>query len=278
MSTIIRLRGVNFNNASLPVVSSFVRNGLVAAFRPAGDESSLVDLSGNSTQLTKVGTPTFTTQGVKGQNGSGYVTNVAETADITVMAVYRCSPIAGTMAGGLVVNTFNDDDAAGNKYGFSLWTKAYAGTGANKLDVKALYQTFLKRNSDNTYQNSPFGVLIQDEMDNTVSTDWIFGAMVIDASNNKVKRFVPKLYPTGPYNETDGTALGLSVAGRILTNPTTGLPNYVNILEASDNDAWNTPVELAEVLIYQRALTDVEIFQQYALSKEFMSKLRSIVI
>ncbi|HHC7311915.1 TPA: hypothetical protein ACN30N_004847 [Vibrio campbellii] len=65
MATTIRLKDVNFDNPSLPLVTPLVRDGLQAAFRFHKDSSNnFVDLSGNGATLSGTGLATFSDNGV----------------------------------------------------------------------------------------------------------------------------------------------------------------------------------------------------------------------
>ena len=75
----------------------------------------------------------------------------------------------------------------------------------------------------------------------------------------------------------DGSTDGYRVDLRNLSDTATGLPNYfkIGIANVPFGDGRS---EIAEVLIYNRALTQEEIVRQYQYSKDFMSKHRGITI
>lgn len=279
MSTIIRLRGINFNNPALPVVSSFVRNGLVGAFRPAGDASSMVDLSGNGVTLTKRGNPSFTQYGILGNGVNGYRTNIPETMNQTLMAVFRGHK--GTSFNCLAISNYLND-VAGAERGSSVWMALANGTGENKIDVGARTQTHYKRASDNAYTNNIHASVINDEVDSTtfLTSDWVFAALVVDATGNIQQTFVPKNNSSGPVQETNFTTATNpgSLATRHLTDPATGAPNMFQICSVDDLTWVSAQSEVAEALVYNRALSTAEIMEQYELSKEFMFKVRGISI
>lgn len=280
MSTIIRLRGINFNNPALPVVSSFVRNGLVGAFRPAGDASSMVDLSGNGVSLTKRGSPAFTQYGMTGTPSNGYRTNIPETLNSTLTAIFRVTK--GTTFSSMAVGNYNNDNV-GAERGMSIWTSSAAGTGAGKIDVRVNAQTHYKKTADGLYTNSIAATILNDEVDDTtfLQTEWVFAACVVDATNNKLQAYLPKLSALGPTAEVNYTTASQpgSLANRLIADPVTLTPNYFEILSTPDAN-WVSAgtIELAEVLIYNRALAFSEILEQYNLSKDFMKKVRNIVI
>ena len=198
MSTIIRLRGINFNNPALPVVSSFVRNGLVAAFRPAGDASSMVDLSGNGVSLTKRGSPSFTEFGVIGNGVNGYRTNVPETSNLTLIAIDRNHAISSWSS--FAVGTYYND-TVGAERGSSLWISQTNGSNVGKYDVRAQAQSYCKKNDNSGYTNQLLvNELLHDETDVTTTpiSNWVFSAVTIDANANIMKAYAPRANNAGP--------------------------------------------------------------------------------
>ena len=281
MSTIIRLRGINFNNPALPVVSSFVRRGLKAAFRPAGDLSSMVDLSGNGASLTKRGNPSFTSNALRGDRVNGFKTSISESLNQTLIAVFRTVKNGTEWDGFPLGNYTSTGIDVTQRRGMSVWMSQGAGTDPSKLDLRVATNTHAKLNADGTYINRSSTYVMHNELDpaSRTETDWAFAAISVNADTNYRKMYVPRYYPSASYISSDEAASGYSLANRLRADPASGVANCFEIASTPDaSTSWGGIIEVAEAIIYDVALTDEELFQQYALSKDFMARVRGITI
>lgn len=284
MTTILRIKGASFNDPSFPVLTPFIREGLLGAFRPAVSDASLVDLSGNGALLTKVGSPTVTAQGLLGNKSNGYKTNIAETASHTIMAVGRlklngvagASQISGFFAGNYLVD-------GGDPRGMGLFYSTLPGT-VSGVGVQVQAQTHIKKPSAplsaNMYANGPR--LLDNKTPGAMETSvsaWVFMAIVVDAALGKMQFYVPAASASAPFQTLNAADAGGTISGRFLTDPVGGGPNFMQIVSVPTTGfVGESQSEVAEALFYNRALTADEIFRQYQLSQAFMSARRGISI
>lgn len=108
------------------------------------------------------------------------------------------------------------------------------------------------------------------------TTDWTVSAFVVKASDNQMFGYQPQLQST-PVQTYDATPDGYRLDLRHLSDPVTRQPNYIK-LGIANVHFGSAKSEIAEVLIYNRALSQDEIMRQYQYSKEFMAKHRNIII
>lgn len=290
---IFYLKGANFGNPNLPRVQPFAINnimpsGLLAAWRPATNMNSLLDLSGNGAIATLKGMPVFDSLGVVCDANNGIYTNVQETLDITVLTVARAVPGAdGVWGSGSNYNAW----ASG---GFALDGSSYHGgtraLGANftiqpvtgGVELRALTSFGLYNKTSDSYTQSNFQTpLTRAASFADLSGDaspWVFSALSI--SGEKVAGFVPALsWKTNrdySANETQSIRL------RLMADIETGEPSRINIGSVHPQFTnWALgfgKAHIAEVLVYNRGLSEDEIMIQYSLSQEWMSGNRGITI
>lgn len=286
MSTIFRLNGVNFNNPALPVIMPIISDGLVAAFRPANSLAQTIDLSGNNHQLTLKGSPGFTSTGVVGSASAGLITDVPETAALTIMCVSRMRLDSGNLSdfsGGLAAGFYAVDAVEGDdsKRGSAAMWIPNAGTPAGTYNLRLFGMSHGRKTSDNLQALASSGTVVAANVvpANTPNSSWEFAAVTIDTVANLRTVYIPRLGYTNVYNGNTNP-VPLSFANRRLTNPAGGAPNLMHIatLPAGSNYAGTGRIEVGEALFYDRALSASEIAQQYAFSKEFFSRIRSITI
>src|SRR5690606_12264353 len=146
MSVILTLKGVTFNNPNLPVIPRLYSDGLVAAFRPATDAASMVDISGNETGLTLVGSANYNEFGVQTEPDNGFILDRIETPSFSYAAAYRveyeiaspsgtvqvvgsrsnqASPAVGRS---IQIGLFADDDSTGTRLQHPLTLSRVSGT------------------------------------------------------------------------------------------------------------------------------------------------------
>lgn len=267
MSVIIKATGVTFSNTNLPILSPMITDGLVGAFRPNSSPLGLLDLSGNGKTLTKQGNPTLTSNSIIVNKDNGFITDIPETMDVTLIAVHRAIKGNGENPwDGFVVGCFY-----GNR-GTSIWNAYYAP--ASKITINA--QCYGKKITNGEFLNRQWHFWDRATDDNTTHTDFIFSAFVVKATDNKMFVYLPKEQST-PVRAYDAVSDGYRLDARHLSDPATGLPNLYK-LGLANVGFGNGKSEIVEVLIYNRALNQDEIIRQYLHSKEFMSKHRNIDI
>nr|WP_315041293.1 hypothetical protein [uncultured Moraxella sp.] len=266
MSAIIKAIGVTFNDPTLPVLAPLITQGLVGAWRPNNSSLGLIDLSGNGHILTQVGNPTLTDNSIVVDKNNGFATDVKETIDLTMIVVHRAvkSDNDNLPWESFTVGCFYDNR------GTSIWQSL--STEENKVYINA--QTYGKKIADGTMHNRIFysrKITVPPQ-----KTDYIMTAFVVKASDNIMTTYQPQLQAT-PTNTYDATPEGYRLDLRHLSDPATNLPNYFKF-GLANVEFGNGKSEIAEVLIYNRALNQDEIMRQYKYSQAFLQKHRSIVI
>ena len=268
MSAIIKAVGVKFNDNSLPILSPMITNGLVGAFRPTNKTMGLIDLSGNGHTLMQVGNPELTENSVIVNNTNGFSTDIRETTDLTFFIVHRTLKDTTAQTIDLAWRGFPVGCFYGNR-GSSIFVDYADGFS------QILAQTYAKKVSDGIMQNRLLDIR-RHPVSIQTKTPWTVSAFVIKASVNTMFGYQPQLQ-SAPVKNYDATADGDRLDLRNLSDPATGLPNYIK-LGIANVIFGSAKSEIAEVLIYNRALTQDEVMRQYQYSKDFMQKHRGISI
>ena len=278
MTTIIRASGMTFNNPNLPTISPFVTNGLLAAFRPNNSKAGLLDLSGNGHKLVFDGAPTLTDKSMIGDGKNGLLTDVAETKDFTILAISRIYRNQYNNFDGFVVTTFADLDGNDKDRGSGMFYGQSQSNG--KMQVGINDQVFAKRLNDGSYQNRYFVTDVA-EMAATGTTSDVtpvnFHAFAVDTQKRQMIAYNMGKQST-PTNFSDEAQQGYDAGQRLLYDPATGQRNFYRLVSNPNYSRWVSKIEIFEVLIYNRALSQDEIMRQYQYSKEFMQKHRGIAI
>lgn len=268
MSVIIKAKNVVFSNPNLPIITPMISDGLQAAFRPNNTTLGLSDFSGHGATLTPQGNPQITDKSVIVDRINGFVSNVRETIDLTMIVVHRAIKTSTATAGnqwqGMVAGTYYADR------GISVFSNI--NTGKNEIDT--LGAAYAKKTSDGSMQLK--NVWLGSQSATTDKTEYQFSAFVLKASDNKVLTYNP-LKQSTPLFIYDGSADGSRLDLRNLSDPANTTPNYFK-LGIANVPFGDGKSEIAEVLIYDRALTQEEVMRQYQYSKDFMAKHRNIII
>lgn len=264
MSTIFKIKGLKFSNAALPSVLPFIRDGLVGAWRFGGSEASANDLSGNGALLTQVGNLEYTRVGVIGNSSEGFLTNLKETKSFTLVSVHRDISISPGSAGNFSVGNYRSQ---GVNAGCSLYQSFNTTLGTRGLAGQCHALSRTTGLATNNQRSQPAAVLD--------TREYVFRALRVDADTNTISLIIPK---TGYVNSnTPNKDTESSFADRLLN------PNPLAIM-MTQYAGWGTgytvlrPTEVTEILVYDKALTDAQIAEQYALSKMYHSKIKGITI
>lgn len=272
MSTIIRIKGANFGNPSLPVLAPILRDGLVGAWRFATDSSSLVDLSGNDRQLTLKGEVAYTSRGVIGDIDNGFVTDIPETQSMTLISVFRVPLQVTNSNGGFIVGNYNTTLAGITRGGVSLNVDKLEDVGTPTVSDRIKYVSEGMYKLTSTSVNTKVDVLSPTQVNS--DSQFIFAATVIDAVNNQVRLIIPALNITLTSAITDGTVNGRNLSPElleILSSPVAGT-GY------GRSTGTRLQLEVSEVLIFNKALTNLKVLEQYYLTQSFMRRIRSLSI
>ena len=270
MSVIIKAKNVVFNNPNLPILTPMVSGGLIGSFRPSNAALGLTDLSGNGHQLLMQGSPQFTDKSVIVDKDNGLISDIQETLDMTLIVVYRAIKNAQATGIdqwlGMVAGTYYNDR------GMSIFT-SYNDT-KNQVDV--LGQAYAKKNSDGSVSSKTVWNGSFDNASGIAHTDYQFNALVVNTRSNKLLTYTPARQ-LSPYSVYGGFSDASLLSTRSLIDPTTKSPNVFKfgIANVPFGDGRS---EIAEVLIYDRALSQEEITRQYKFSRDFMQKHRGIII
>lgn len=269
MSAIIKAVGVKFNDNSLPILSPMITNGLVGAFRPTNQTMGLIDLSGNGHTLMQVGNPDLTENSVIVNDTNGFSTDIRETTDLTFFIVHRTLKDTAAQNISLAWRGFPVGCFYDNR-GSSIFYDYVDG------HVLILAQSFDKKVATGEMKNRLWSIKQYQVSTSDTVTPWTVSAFVVKASDNSMFGYQPQLQST-PVKTYDATQDGHRLDLRNLADPVTGLPNYIK-LGISNVFYGSAKSEIAEVLIYNRALTQDEIMRQYKFSQDFMQKHRGIAI
>lgn len=239
MGTVIKAVGVNFLSDNLVILDGLVRSGLIGAYRFTGGDV-LKDLSGSGNNLTQVGAPTQLGNYVKGDRNNGYDTGILTTPSMTVIAVFRVE--AGDPGSGFAVNNY---ESTSNK-GLALYHSSTGG-GAAML-------THLSDSGVNT--------IYRPDVAPYASGEFFMAAMTMDAVGKKIIHGIPS-NGLDTYNLT---------ATQNLTDPKLISNSTLKIMAFSGAGTWSANMNVAEVLVFNRALTATEIQKQYEYSKGVLGK------
>lgn len=264
MSTIFKIRGLKFSNAALPSVLPFVRDGLVGAWRFGGSEASANDLSGNGALLTQVGNLEYLRTGVIGNSAEGFITNLRETKSFTMMTVHRNPSLSPGSAGNFTVGNYRAQGAVGGSSIYHNFNTTLATRGLSGQSHALSKTTGGQVNNQRYSPATAFD-----------SREYVFQALRVDADSNTISLHLPK---TGYVNSnTPNKDTESSFADRAI-NPNPFMIMMTTYAGWSATATALRPLEISEVLIYDKALTDAQIAEQYALSKLYHSKIKGITI
>lgn len=254
MTTVIRSSNSVFNAENILPSGSLVLDGLVAAFRPSNKQDGLIDLSGHGHILTKMGSPTLTSQEMVGDSSNGYTTDIDETVNLTYIAVYKVLPTSGNYQS-LAINCFNNTPAEGSSI--------YSGAASAKAELRCASTVLVASTGSSAVLNHP--------LDNPVSSadvsNYIFVAHVVNAATGNILSYTPV---NGAIVSTE-QGVGRSLANRPLSR------RKVSLAYSPTTPTWLGKSHIAEALIYNKALTAEQIMMQYNYSKAFMAS-RGITI
>lgn len=244
-TSVMQLRNARFNNPALPVLGPIIAPGLRAAFRPRADISSMADLSGNGTLTTKVGSPVFTDTGVIGTVANGFTTNLAETKNHTYIVTAKCT--AATTP--FIVGNFNSTAELG--------TGLFALSTAGNMTSSAAYWT---KSGATTNWDRINGPAVSIAMFPTL---WSFMVITVDSDRNRItfwlKQGSAELTKIGPVSNSGLSTRNMAPA------------ETLRIMGPQPAWAYTGQAEVAELLIYDRVLTDDEIIRQYGYSKPWLA-------
>lgn len=257
MPTAWLVTGPPFDNPLLPVAPIFVSDGLEAAFRIRDSEDTLVDLSGNDTTLTQVGAPApvLGSLGPLVGNPMGWRLSKTETPSFTIVAAFLTEYELATPAGGTmqVIGSLSTTDTSG----IGLQQGVFSGTTEDptaRLQLSASYY-----NSSSAIVNTrgsrialpvpgfPYASLGQ----------WV--AITYDDATRSIRIYEPKK--------------GLSTGYTAQTNWHRGGNWHIGYRIGQSDVTGPMRARVPEALFYSRALTELEVMQQFALSEGYLNSI-----
>ena len=301
MGGIMRLKGVFFENSSLDQVpplsvDGFLEKGLICAALPGVSLESMRDLSGNATQWQVNGNPIFTDKAVRINRANGFTSNKLETESYSHMLVFRGvrnmnADAASAIVGGYCLgpSTYNNLSAPPNMEGGSgLFNTCFSPVDAN---YRTLFYHICTAVDVGTGRLNSFLIgahpgAKQAMPPATIFTPWSFAMGTVDADAVEMKsKYVvksvgwdyfskrnPNTDPTIINGNTFKNRFSLYAGGPYswrLGTPGPGL----------DPSSGNMGViEIAAVGIWNRALSDLEMEQQYKRIASLMLQSRGIEV
>lgn len=264
MTTIIRTSGTVFTESALPPVSPLVTKNLVGAYRPSNKLGGLFDLSGNGNGLTVTGNPTLTANMVQGDKNNGLVTGATvSTISVTLMAVVYIPVGLTPSESGFVVGNFEDGVA-----GDSIWISGKSIDGKYKAQLRA--QSYYWRLSDTSLRNA---VLTVDANINPLEEGKHYFVSYVLDEDARLSTLTLHLQ-----DGTKGVAKVPYVLGEhsLADRPVKANPFEINSMRKPSPGTWPRILGVSESLIYDRALSDSEVEQQYQFSKQYFKKHANI--
>ena len=265
MTTIIRNLDMEIKNPTLPpLFEPFATvSGLMAGWR-FGDGFS--DLSGNGHTLKAVGTPVFNTFFVTGDKDNGFITDVPDGLQRTMITVYRQAADVNTF-GYPVGNIVQSASANGE------------GIAITDVSVDALRRRSLSIGGK-AYNEKLYGTAAGPSEATSSRNNFVFTAVTVDGAGNQGGLYVP----SASADIIPATlAEGANLAERSVTEKdaesfyriiTWRNPNLPPVPPSSPN----TGLAVAEVLIYDRVLSLDELKVQYGRSQRYFKNTYGVVV
>lgn len=244
-----------------PVQTQFrTVKGCIAAWR--GDFS--VDLTGNGHTLTPVGRPNQGVFSVLCNKDNGYLTNVPDGINRTLVVVHR---LPATVAA--------PDQTYSNPLGNLSQSDTNTGVGIGIVQASAAHLDLHQMNGcvGADKKDTPLFSKAKPAQDKPVSNAmrWQWSAFAVDADNNFCAMYIPR--------QLDDLVMGANASGVQLKNRWVtnldGSPAYYRI------GAWRDPstpgvkssaVEIAYAAIYDRPFMLSDMRQQYQNEKYYMAQ------
>ncbi|MBA8302486.1 hypothetical protein HVX57_18765 [Klebsiella michiganensis] len=257
MTTIIRNKDVVIENPQLkPIYTPFVAEpGLMAGWRFG---NGMVDLSGNGNTLTAIGVPTVDSFFISGDKDNGYKSSVPDGYQRTLVAIWRNHSTTDAYAypvGNLAQSS--------SSQGIGLGLKSNSSSSSN-----------LSRISGNAGGNTTTSSLLAiadgptDTYANRLNFRW--AAFTIDGAGNAANLFVPAMNTALiPATLASGANLGTREITEGGVSSMYRLIAYRN--PAIPASLPGSAIDVAEVLIFDRALDLAALQRTYQRSKQYMS-------
>lgn len=267
-ATIFRL-STSFDNPALPIVAPLLRTNLVAAWRLYSGPASIQDLSGNGHTLKATGSPTWTDKGVIVDQNNYFESDVGDSLARTYVAVIR--PILssdGSESDSPGVGNHRRVD--GEPYGLGIWNN-----GTASVQNLNMHTSGINSSGDFFASTNTFGGNRTRPSDGS-QMEYAFAATAFDPVNNRSTGLAPR-YGNATVIEWDTASPNYVLEDRPTLLPD-GSENFVRIGSTPGVNGLDSQVEICEVLIFDAALTQAQIQQQYEYSKAFYYEVFNVEV
>ena len=269
MATHIKLKDSTFKNTKLPNAGPFISEGLLGGWRfNRGSKESLKDLSENKHDLQEYGSVEFTEVGAICNVNNGFLTGIPEPKKTTLMAVARIPYITADNSGNFIITNYQDNKF-GNSYGISLWT------GFN-IENNMTYRSQARSYVDESTGKQDNNILATNIIPMSEIDNFVFICMTLTEDTETL--YCPTINETKTVtiidNNFDKRYLGYE---QLVIGCINKWANWSGTGSVSDESELRD-IEIAEVFVYDRPLTEDEVMEQYNLSKDYYLSNHNISI
>ena len=249
MATIITIKWSDFSGKGFPIIQNLVSDGLQLAYRFKNSFENSISLS--TEKLVLSGAPVFTGNSAICDNSNKLITeNLTDKGSLTMLVAYRIHVVDGELRS-YIFGSYP------NNKGFSFFR------GANTTPTQSfnLSATFYATNSSGArvQQTGLPGLPITF---NDSKSDWDIVAVRFDMETNMYSH----------YNRNTGEWRTV-VGGSDFTFVDTTSGSKIGIGSIRNSTSWKGQTEVAEVLIYNKALSDEQVLKQIGISTEYLKSI-----
>lgn len=255
MTTVFRSLNEVIDNSALPIIFGPFQtvSGLIGGWRFSGS-SPTVDLSGNGHVLTAEGAPAQGSVAVNCSKSVGYLTDIPDRLSLSLLAVHALYSNVDDYAS--PVNSLRQANSGqGIGTGIVLSSNATSNISRDAGPV------------GNTAYNAALGTTVSGTAETYAKRlDFRFVGLTLDAASSTGKLYQPRLTTT-PITVSDPDIATRTVSGRVFRIGSWSNPDLPQVGQVS----------IAEVLIYDHALTDADMMLQYQRSQTYMAGLGYVI-
>lgn len=251
--------------ADLPIFGNInFKKDLLFAFRPSAN--ALFDLSDYQNTVSVAGE--LTGKGVKGYGETATTTSFKDpnTDDLTIIVCGKATDLTtNPLNRAWLASSYNTTSGVG-----LLITADTVSGSSDKFDIR-LRSYFTYQNASSAFAvTTPPDIIIANNAKVT-ETDYLYAVLRIKAD--------AKLVVMSILNKSLTTSKILTASDKLTAAGRNTINGKTWKIGASDaGPTANTPVEVQELLVYGRYLTDAEVMQQYEADKKWLSSARGILL
>lgn len=272
MGVNLKVVGSEFSG-KMPNVDPFKRVSASSGYRFGGSRGSLKSLTGDYF-ANETGSPDYFSGNCLLDSDNYITANSEETESYTAMIVFQArEEVSGVVDSPWFSSTWQRPNSLQPR-GIGTFLRGQEGGSGGVIIIH--YGGYMN-NPGNGQSQTIGGSWNSNDFAGIGVTSWIFAALRVDAEKNEITLTLPKV-SLAPVSTIDLSSAGLEVSGRDLNN-SDGVPNKFTIGRSSDeNIAEFSKCRISEVSYYDRVLTDIEVFQQYNLTKDYLLRTANIEI